>query len=70
MKFIVRYKCQNCGEILEDKLTIHYQLGHEDFNIPDELAKESEKTIIHPCCYREWGVAKPYGFRLSWSDDE
>ena len=70
MKFIVRYKCQNCGEILEDKLTIPYQLGQEEFNIPNELAKESEKTIIHPCCYREWGVAKPYVFKLDWSDYE
>lgn len=54
MKFIVRYKCQSCGEVIEDKLTIPYQLGQEEFNIPDALAKESEKTIIHPCCYREW----------------
>ena len=23
MKFIVRYKCQSCGEVIEDKLTIY-----------------------------------------------
>ena len=68
MRFLVRYKCQNCGEILENKLTIPYQLGQEEFNIPDELAKESEKTIIHPCAYRNWGVAKPYVFRVDWGD--
>ena len=68
MRFLVRYKCQNCGEILENKLTIPYQLGQEEFNIPNELAKESEKTIIHPCAYRNWGVAKPYAFRVDWGD--
>ena len=68
MRFLVRYKCQNCGEILENKLTIPYQLGQEVFNIPNELAKESEKTIIHPCAYRNWGVAKPYAFRVDWGD--
>lgn len=66
MKLIVKYKCQNCEEIFEDRLTINYQLGQEDFNISDELIKESERTIIHPCTYLDWGVAKPYRFKVDW----
>ncbi len=66
MNFIVKYRCQNCGEVLTSNLAIPYQLGQEDFDISDELIKESEKTIIHPCTYVEWGVAKPYGFKVDW----
>lgn len=65
MRFLVRYKCQNCGEIFKDKLTINHQPKQK---ILDELTRESEKTVIHSCAYQSWGVAKPYVFKIDWGD--
>ena len=70
MKFIAKYNFQNCNAIFKGPTTIVIPYEEHHTNIPGILAKAAKEVIIHPCCYREWGVAIPVVYEPDWSDDE